>query len=197
MKREEHLIFCKVCKNKKFDNRQGIVCGLTNEIADFDHSCDFYIEDSELKAQNELKLKENETHGKVASQGKRFVNYLLDLVFFFIFSFIFGATLGIILAMFSPESLSSFQEGNKLLDYLLGFISGMIYYSLFELLTGRTLAKFITKTRVVNMNGEKPDIGTILICSLCRFIPFEPFSFLGTGNSGWHDKFSKTLVIEV
>ena len=64
------------------------------------------------------------------------------------------------------------------MELLLGFISGMIFYSTFEATTGRTLAKYITKTKVVNKDGGKPSVETILIRSLCRFIPFEPLSFL-------------------
>lgn len=196
MIREEQLKFCRICKNQKFDPNQGIVCGLTNSMADFAASCDSFVEDWELSAKTELRLSETEILSKVASQGKRFANYLLDIVFYFIFSYIFGAILGIVIAIVSPESLSIFEEENRALNYLLGFIAGMIYYSATELLTGRTIAKYITNTRVVTEDGTKPASGTILLRSLCRFIPFEPFSFLGSDNSGWHDKLSKTRVIE-
>jgi len=197
MTREEQLRFCKICKNQKFDMKQGIICNLTNKPADFEDYCNSYIEDSELKQKMESNKNENEILNKTASQGKRFANYLIDLICFMIFSFIFGAILGIVLAIVSPSSLSIFEQDNKLIDYLLGFIAGMIYYSILEATTGRTIAKFITKTKVVNEEGVKPDFGTILLRSLCRFIPFEPFSFLGSDNSGWHDKLSKTRVIEI
>lgn len=196
MTREERLKFCKVCKNQKFDFNQGIICNLTNQPADFEETCNSYIEDSELKNQIESKEIEKEILLKTASQGKRFANYLLDLIFFIIFSFIFGIILGIVLLIFSPSSVYIFEEENKLLDYLLGFISGMIYYSVLESTTGRTIAKYITNTKVVNEEGEKPDFRTILLRSFCRFIPFEPFSFLGSDSSGWHDKISKTHVVE-
>jgi len=32
--------------------------------------------------------------------------------------------------------------------------------------------------------------------TLCRYIPFEPFSFLGNKPIGWHDSLSKTLVVK-
>jgi uncharacterized RDD family membrane protein YckC len=197
MTRVEQLKFCKICKNQKFDFKEGIICGLTNLPADFETSCDSFNEDMELKDQNELRSKKNEILNKTASKGKRFSNYLLDLIFYFIFSFILGAFLGIILFFVSPESLSIFDGDNKLVDYVLGFIAGMIYYTTFEALTGRTLAKYITKTKVVSESGENPDLSAILIRSLCRFIPFEPFSFLGSKKSGWHDRLSKTIVIEI
>ncbi|WP_282124659.1 RDD family protein [Algibacter mikhailovii] len=197
MTREERLRYGKTCKNQKFDMSQGIICSLTNQPADFRVNCSTYFEDSELKQKEDYIKAEKEILNKTASQGKRFANYLIDLVFLMIFSFIFGAILGIVLAIISPSSLSIFEENNKLIDYLFGFITGMIYYSILETTTGKTIAKFITKTKVVNEAGEKPDFGTILIRSLSWFIPFEAFSFLGSVNSGWHDKLSKTRVIQI
>jgi len=196
MERVEQLKFCKFCKEQKLDLNQEIICGLTNLPPDFEVSCDSFNDNSELDEQHELNLKENEVLNKTASKGKRFANYILDLIFFLIFSYIFGIILGIVLLFVSPESLSIFEESNKPLEYLLGFIVGMIYYSSLEGLTGRTLAKFITKTKVITENGEKPDFKTILIRSFCRFVPLEVFSFLGKEDTGWHDRWSKTIVVE-
>ena len=196
MTRDEQLKFCKICKNQKFDPTKGIICSLTSEAADFTISCDSFIEDSELKIKNDKEVKEKELLESTASQGKRFTNHLIDIIFYFIFCFIFGIVLGIVLAIVSPQSLSIFDDDNKLIEYLLAFIASMIYYSTFEILTGRTPAKYITKTKVVNLNGETPSADVILVRSLCRFIPFDAFSFLSDGI-GWHDKMSGTRVIEV
>jgi uncharacterized RDD family membrane protein YckC len=134
---------------------------------------------------------------RVASGGKRFANYLLDTVFLMVFGSVVGVTIGIVLAVASPESLLEPAKENKLLDYVAGFILSMLYYAILESASGRTVAKFITKTKVVNEKGEKPDFSTILVRSLCRFIPFEALSFLDSDHSGWHDKLSKTKVVEV
>lgn len=197
MKREEQLRFCKICKHQKFDRKDGIICNLTNQPADFEQTCSSYSEDAELKQKMESTKTERELLVKTASQGKRLANYFIDFLFFLIFSLIFGTILGIFLAIVSPSSLSVFEQDNDLIDYLFGFIAGMIYYSVLEAATGKTIAKFITNTKVVNEQGEKPDVRTILLRSLCRFIPFEPLSFLGSDHSGWHDKLSKTRVIEI
>jgi len=195
MTREERLKFCKVCRRKKNDLNQGIICSLTNKKADFEGNCDSFEEDIILKTQFEVS--ENKMLNKNASTGKRFANYIIDLIFFYIFSFLFGMFLGLILYVIAPSTLSIFEEDNILINYLFGFVAGMIYYSSFEILTGRTIAKFITKTKVVDEDGNPPDFGTIVIRSLCRFIPFEPFSFLGDEGKGWHDKLSKTRVVNV
>ena len=81
------------------------------------------------------------------------------------------------------------------MSYLSGIVLYILYYSLFEGLTGRTLAKFITRTKVVDKDGEKPDFRKILIRTITRLVPFEWLSFMGEGT-GWHDTWSKTIVVE-
>jgi uncharacterized RDD family membrane protein YckC len=196
MTREEQLKLCKTCKNQKFDLNLGVICGLTNERADFIDVCSSYIEDTELIQKQMSTVFENEIVLKPASQGKRFANHLIDSIFLVIFGILFGAGLGIILALVSPSSLSFFDQQNKLIDYAFGFIVGMTYYTIMEASTGRSIAKYITKTKVVNEKGETPSLGNAFVRSLCRFIPFDAFSFLGSENSGWHDKFSNTRVVE-
>jgi len=68
---------------------------------------------------------------------------------------------------------------NRFIQYLLGIVVGYAYYVFFEGVTGRSIGKYFTKTKVVTEDGEKPNFETILVRSLCRFIPFEAFSFLG------------------
>lgn len=196
MTREEQLRFCKSCKNQKFDMNYGVICGLTNERANFTGFCSSYIEDLEISQNETTSVFETKAVLKPASLGKRFGNYAIDMICMIVFGFLLGAGLGIILALVSPSSLSMFEQGNKLLDYAFNFIIGMTYYTIMEASTGRSIGKYITKTKVVNENGEKPGLGTAFVRSLCRFIPFEAFSFLGSDNSGWHDKFSDTRVVE-
>ncbi|HEY6914196.1 MAG TPA: RDD family protein, partial [Paludibacter sp.] len=62
---------------------------------------------------------------------------------------------------------------------------------------GRSLGKIITKTKVITVDGDKPDFKTFLIRALCRFIPLESFSFLGSTDSGWHDSISRTRVVRI
>ena len=45
MTREEHLSYCKICLNRKMDMKKGLVCNLTNEIADFQETCENFKED--------------------------------------------------------------------------------------------------------------------------------------------------------
>ncbi len=197
MTRAEQLAFCKVCVNQKKDLERGIVCGLTGEIADFEASCESFERDiskeEKLQERNAAYLLE----GKLASQGQRFANYLIDYVFLLGLAALVGAAIGLLLGYFAPEHLDFLDQENRLLDYLYGFIIGTIYYSFFEGFTGRSIGKFFTKTKVVTEDGERPDFGTIFVRSMCRYIPFNQFSFLSTKEPGWHDKFSGTRVVTI
>ncbi|MDH5399520.1 MAG: RDD family protein [Cyclobacteriaceae bacterium] len=186
MTREEQLEYCKVCQYQKIDASLGIVCKFTNAPAAFEVSCGAFLEDT-----NSASLYVS------ASQGKRLANYLIDLVFMIIFGVFFSLFFELTIGVIIPETLWILEEGNLLGDYLFGFMNGMLYYTLFEYYTGRTVAKYITKTKVVDENGEIPDFNMILKRTLCRFIPFEAFSFLGSEVSGWHDTISKTKVVNV
>lgn len=197
MTRIEHLKFCRICNHQEDDMRKGIICGLTNQIADFEDICNSFAEDSKIIEQLKLKEIENEVIDRMASQGKRFLNYLLDMVSLLIFIFIFSLIFGIVLAIVAPSVVSDLGEGNVLFEYLVGFIVMMIYYTTFEAITGRTIAKYITKTKVVTETGEKPDFKMILVRSLCRFIPIEPFSILFNDGLAWHDSISKTRVVNI
>lgn len=46
MTREEQLKYCKICENKKLDLKQGIICKLTDERADFLFKCDSFVEEN-------------------------------------------------------------------------------------------------------------------------------------------------------
>ncbi len=48
MTRNEHLEFCSSCRNRAFDPKQGIICGLTGKIADFDPVCEQFDQDPEV-----------------------------------------------------------------------------------------------------------------------------------------------------
>ena len=125
---------------------------------------------------------------RLASGGKRFANSLIDVLFFYFLVFVVSLFLA-----FAGNLSESDMDG---IGFNLIFITFyLLYFTLFELFTGKTIGKFITKTHVVKEDGEKLDFKTAFIRSLCRIIPFDAFSFLGGKAVGWHDTFSKTRVI--
>jgi uncharacterized RDD family membrane protein YckC len=126
-----------------------------------------------------------------AGNGKRFANYLLDVVIYYILSFIAGFILGFVLVLTDNRDLVH----SKPLLYGVAFIIIFGYYIFFEYAFGRTVGKFATGTKVITTSGERPSLGNVALRTLCRCIPFEPFSFLF--GDGWHDSFTNTLVVDI
>ncbi len=157
-----------------------------------------------VKAEGDLmeEKKKEENIFIPTTQGKRFLNLILDLVFIHIFAFCFWFLSGFIITLLFGVSgelfvLNLANSIEDMSDFLYNFILMTIFYLTCELIWSKTPAKFITKTRVITENGEKPEFGTILKRTLLRFIPFEAFSFLTSGRPiGWHDAWSKTIVVD-
>lgn len=141
---------------------------------------------------------ENDRYNESADNWKRFFNHIIDIIGYYVFVILFAILAAGILSVISPETLNSIDPNSKLFEYLLGFILGVVYYTLIEFSTGgRSIGKYITKTKIITLDGEKPVFKQYLIRSLCRFIPLEAFSFFGTTDAGWHDSISKTRVVKI
>lgn len=84
---------------------------------------------------------------------------------------------------------------------VLGFIFYLSYYLLFEGITGRTVGKYVTGTKVVNSNGGKASFVQIIGRTFCRLIPLDMFSFLFCNDKSrpifWHDSIPDTRVIDL
>ncbi len=122
-----------------------------------------------------------------ASGWKRFFNYIIDIIAFYIIIFIIAIAFGF---------LGMAEMLTKTNIYILSALILILYYSLTEGISGRTLGKLITGTKVITEDGGNPGFTKILVRTLCRFIPFEAFSFLGDGT-GWHDTITKTRVVVI
>jgi len=142
---------------------------------------------------------------QIASTGRRFANLILDYIFYMIFSLVIGLAIGFAMLIvggeeaFDTDAFAAGSEPNPIVDFLLGMVIMLVYYVPQEKLFGRTLAKFITRTKVVSEDGSAATWGQIVGRTFSRFIPFEAFSFLGGKGYpvGWHDKLSKTRVVTV
>lgn len=49
MTRDEQIVFCRKCLNRKMDPKQGYICNLTGEKATFESECANYIVDESIK----------------------------------------------------------------------------------------------------------------------------------------------------
>lgn len=138
------------------------------------------------------------THDMLAGKGVRFANYIIDYILKFGFGYLIGLVAGLMYSYLNVIAPYDFITNmNKFEEFMLGYIISLIYYFTFEVLTQRTMGKYITGTKVVTYEGEKPSAGTIFKRTLCRFIPFNPFSFLGESGRGWHDSIPDTYVVNI
>jgi uncharacterized RDD family membrane protein YckC len=120
---------------------------------------------------------------ELAGTGKRFANYIIDAVIYYILVIVLGAAI----------TIGTGSELGTLEAYVVTFGVMFFYYFGMEAAFGKSIGKFITGTRVLNDDFSKPSAGTIAKRTLCRFIPFEPFSFFG--DAGWHDSITDTVVV--
>lgn len=136
-----------------------------------------------------------------ASQGKRFLNWLIDQVFTTVVSYAAGMVLGVvyITARTNPTAPIRPDEVTQLnlIGYALGIVIVLTYFILTEIVWQRSLGKLLTGTRVVSADGGRPTVGQIVGRTFARFIPFDAFSYLATDPVGWHDSLSKTRVVNV
>lgn len=129
-----------------------------------------------------------------ASLGLRFANLIIDRIVCTILGGLLGAVIGFVQALKGADEEQ--VAISKLVGFLIGLAITLVYYAAMEALLGRTIGKLITGTKVIDSAGNKPSFGKALLRSVCRFIPFEPFSFLGSDNRGWHDSMTHTWVVK-
>ena len=151
-------------------------------------------------AQNDLLIDEENPFFEYnkATQGQRFLNFLIDNVVIRIaLAYVTGVAVGYLLTLLSPEfyySLSYNKSRLYLISVFIVLIDYILYYSLFEgIFKGRTVGKFITGTKAINENGMELTFKNAFLRSACRLIPCEAFSGFGTP---WHDSITNTMVIK-
>lgn len=150
-----------------------------------------------LSSNIRLKTMQNNENGRTiyekAPKAQRLVHYIIDgnLAYFICSSNIFR----ILAISFSFPPILFNEEYTSMISVVFSFISSLLFYTFFESVFGATPAKLLTGTRVIQLNGRKIGFPIALIRTLCRFIPFEPFSYLGKGD-GWHDKWQCTQVVK-
>jgi uncharacterized RDD family membrane protein YckC len=133
----------------------------------------------------------------LATSGARFLNYIIDVIFYVLIMFLFGFIFTVIMSLLGFTDIVFWMQNiSDLQSNLIAILILIIYYTISEGLLGRSFAKFITGTIVVDENGEKPSFGILFQRTLCRLIPFDAFSFLGSSARGWHDSISDTYVVD-
>ncbi|MCU4158120.1 RDD family protein [Carboxylicivirga sp. A043] len=196
MNRQERLKYCKVCSYQRFNTQKGIICSLTNAPAEFEVSCTTYKEDPELKHKADMEAIRNQLYAQEASKLQRIINRAVDIFCIVVTLVILLNIIDVINVFVLGNTTNSFND-TTLENYLWAYFATFLYYFLFESLTGRTIGKIFTQTKVINTDGERPAVGTIFIRTLSRLVPFDAWSFVFTNYEGWHDAWSKTKVVSI
>lgn len=140
-----------------------------------------------------------------ASQGQRFLNWLIDNLFInYAVGYVSGTLLGLILQELAPDFLyniavsqqnQSFAIEFYVLVYAIAIVNYTVYFTLCEkLFKGYTLGKLITGTRAIRQDGDELTFKDAVLRSLSRCVPFEVFS--GFSTLTWHDSWTNTMVIK-
>lgn len=132
---------------------------------------------------------------EAAGKWRRFFNFVIDtLMVYGIF-----AVVGVAAVVFGFEQVIAWIESiSRITDILLTAAVRFLYYTLIEGMFGFSIGKLITNTRVVDESGNRLSFGRTALRSLCRHIPFEPFSLLFSDSDvrrAWHDSLAKSYVI--
>jgi uncharacterized RDD family membrane protein YckC len=137
------------------------------------------------------------TDDLLASKSQRLLNFIIDLLIVYIIEITIGTTIIIIGDLTNSYAASNWVKSlSPIESFFFGLIILFFYYSLTEMYFSRTFAKYFTKTLIVKHDGSKPNMKSVIIRTVSRLIPFEPFSFLGGDSRGWHDTLSVTYVVK-
>ena len=127
-----------------------------------------------------------------ASVGKRFANYLIDVLVFYILAVIGGVIIGIL----RPDLFLGEDDGGILANIISLICYGLMMFVIEAACHGKSLGKVITKTKAVNIDGSDITFQKAFVRNIIRCIPFNAFSALGTPSIPWHDAWSDTMVID-
>ena len=131
-----------------------------------------------------------------ANGWKRLANWLVDNIAYYI-----------IFRLFLVNPLARFLVfihvplENRLILLLFAYLEaysvfGVMIAGLEAATRGKTLGKYLTSTRAVNDDGTRITLKKAVLRFLCRLVPFEVFSALGSPCYPWHDRWTKTVVID-
>lgn len=121
---------------------------------------------------------------EAAPKGLRFLNRLIDFVVFF---YIVGNS-------FLLRKFIGFGSYKGILTLEIPFL--IYYYLILEGIFNTTAGKCLTNTTLTGETGLRPVFKEVFLRTICRYIPFEAFSFLNARNRGWHDAISDTYVVK-
>jgi len=169
------------------DKYQALAIEAAEKEIDFRQIDSSKVEEITANAEVE-KVKIKKIENNTVGSRIRLLNFAIDFMVIFILYSLIVPVVETFLPLVNRTQLSIYRIGS-----LVFFIA--LYYIPFEHKTQKTLGKIITKTKVVTLEGNKPELVDIISRTFCRLIPFDRFSFLYSRN-GFHDAISRTKVIK-
>jgi uncharacterized RDD family membrane protein YckC len=156
-------------------------CRLVNPESALRCDCGYDFDAAELK--ESLLSDAEKVHG--VSSSVRFCGWAIDGTLIGLLTWYFNF-------VFGDSGLRRFMPWLPAPLFFSASIMTITYYFLFEYYLRRTPGKLLMGLRVERAGGGVPTAGEVLIRTLVRFVPLEPFS--GPGR-WWHDRWSHTQVI--
>lgn len=130
---------------------------------------------------------------KTVESGPRFGHFIIDGIAYNIIA------IGIDYAFQTIITLANIELINLTFSLFYNVLLLLIYplmYFACEFIWQKTPGKYLTETIVIDEYGNKPSLNQLILRSLIRIVPFEPFSCLDKNSRGWHDKWSNTFVVK-
>lgn len=131
----------------------------------------------------------------IISNGPKFAHFVVDLICF--------QFLVVFIGVFGQVPLGLMHDGSLVSDIYIAAVNIVTFclypalYTFCEYKWQKTPGKYLTKSIVIDEYANKPELRTLVLRSIIRIIPLEPFSCLGVPSSGWHDRWSNTYVVSL
>jgi len=204
------IFTCQNCGSSSYEqfSQTQVRCMNCKNISEFDTGYKVPKQFEIINDSNVLDLVEKASF-KRASIIKRMFNTLIDTMIIMAIFSLFGNLEDLKNALIAKSS-----NNNALSIFATIFV---LYYPIFEYFFGKTVGKFITKTKVISNDGNKVSLLQCIGRVFSRFLPFEYLSFIINGifrsdskqysiseyfsylfneSVFWHDSLPNTLVVE-
>lgn len=132
-----------------------------------------------------------------ATRSQRFLNFLVDGLACVLLFYPVGSILSAVLYRFGADIFAAVRTPLRAWPAALGLfllIAGAYYFVVETATRGRSLGKWLTGTEAVREDGGLLASRDVFRRSLLRLIPLDPIS--GLAGRIWHDRFSKTRVVQ-
>lgn len=118
--------------------------------------------------------------------GSRVINFLVDTIIIALIAY----------GLYKWNNFYVYYWQHKFYPFYLFFYTTVfVYYTIFEASFARTPGKWLSISKVRNLDGEKPAFFRVLFRSLLRLIIIEML-FIPFFDRPLHDQLTKTRVVE-